>query len=81
MRPIIALSLITNLKLVESRFRNQLENYMASHMMQSQVRFVRNCGTHVNIVRLIKRCQIRYNSIGRLKSKFKPKALLLIDFK
>ena len=79
MRPIIALSPI--LKLVESRFRDKLENYMTNQMMQSQVGFVRNCGTHVNIVRLIKRCLTRYNGIGNLKSKFKPKALLFIDFK
>ena len=36
---------------------------------------------NVNIVRLIKRCLTRYNGIGKLKSKFKPKALLFIDFK
>ena len=48
-------------------------------MMQSQIGFIR----HINIVRLIKRCltTCKYNGIGRLKSKFKPKALLFIDFK
>ena len=50
-------------------------------MMQSQVGFVRNCGTYVNIDGLIKRCLTRYNDIGKLKSKFKPKALLFIVIK
>ena len=54
---------------------------MTNQMMQFQVGFVRNCGTHVNIVRLIKKCLTRYNSIGKLKSKFKPKSLSSIDFK
>ena len=63
---------------MESGFRDKLENYMTNQMMQSQVGFVRNCGTHVNIVTLIKRCLTKYNGI---KSKFKPKALLFIDFK
>ena len=45
MRPVIALSSI--LKLVESRFRDKLENYMTNKIMQSQVGFVRNCGTHI----------------------------------
>ena len=66
MRPIIALSPI--LKLLESRFRDKIENYMLNQMMQSQVEFVRNCVTHVNIVRLIKRCLTRNNGIGKLKS-------------
>ena len=66
-------------KLLEFRFRDKFENYMINHMMQSQIGFVRNCGVHVNI--LIKRFLTRFNSIGRLKSKFKPKALLFVDFK
>ena len=49
-------------------------------MMKSQVGFVRNCGTHLNIVRLIKSCLTRYNGIEKIKSKFKAKTLLLIDF-
>ena len=48
-RPIIVLSPI--LTFVESRFRDKLENYMTNQMMQ--VGFARNCGTYVNIVRLI----------------------------
>ena len=63
MRHIIALSPI--LKLVESRFRDKIENYMTNQMMQSQIEFVRNCSTHVNVVRLIKRCLTRYNGIGK----------------
>ena len=58
-RPIIALSLI--LKLVECRFRDKLENFMTNQMMKSQIGLIRNCGTHENIVRLIKRCLTRYN--------------------
>ena len=42
-------------------------------MIQSQVGFVRNCGTHVNIVRLIKRCLTRYNGIRRLKPNLSQK--------
>ena len=68
MRPIIALSPI--LKLVKSKFRDKLENYMTNQMMQSQVGFVRYFGTHVNIVRLIKRCLTWYNGMGKLNSKF-----------
>ena len=56
-RPIIGLSPI--LKVVEWRFTDKLENYMRNQMMQSQLG-LRNCGTHVNIVRLIKRCLTRY---------------------
>jgi len=79
MRPIIALSPI--LKLLESRFRDKLEKYMSERMIPCQVGFVRNCGTHVNIVRLIKRCLIRYNDVGKKKGGFKPKAILFIDLK
>ena len=79
MRPIILLSSI--LKLLESRFRDKLENYMINQTMQSQVGFVRNCRTYVNIVRIIKRCLTRYNGTGKLKFKSKPKALLFIYFK
>ena len=52
MRSIIDLSPI--LKVVESRFRDKLKIYMSNQMMKSQVGFVTNCETHVNIVRLIK---------------------------
>ena len=45
---------------------------MTNQMMQSQVGFVRNYGTHV---------KIKSNGIGKLKFKFKPRALLFIDFK
>ena len=76
MRPIIALSPI--LKLVESRFREKLENYMTERMNPCQVGFVRECGTHVNIVRLIRRCLSTY---ANNQKKFKPKAILFIDFK
>jgi len=79
MRPIIALSPI--LKLIESRFRDKLESYMNEYMIPSQVGFVRGCGTHVNIVRLINRCLTRYGNIGAKKGGFKPKAILFIDFK
>ncbi len=79
MRPVIALSTI--LKLVESRFRSKLEDYMAEQMIPCQVGFVRNCGTHVNIIRIIKRCLGRYGGIRNKKGKFRPKALLFIDFK
>ena len=58
----------------------QTENYMTNRMIQSQVVFVRNCGMHVCIVRLIIRCLTRYNGIGKLESKFKRKVLLFIDF-
>ena len=71
MRPIITLSLIS--KLVESRFREKLENYMTEQMTPCQVGFVRKCGTHVNIVRLICRCLSHYSNDQK---KFKPKAIL-----
>ena len=76
MRPIISLSPI--LKLVESRFREKLERHMTEKMTPCQVGFVRECGTHVNIVRLIRRCLSSY--INNQK-KFKPKVILFIDFK
>ena len=80
MSHIIALSSI--LKLVESNLEiNSNIIYMSNQMIQSQVGFLKNCRTHVNIVRLIKRCRTRYNRIGKLKSKFKLKSLLSIDFK
>ena len=71
MRIIIALSPI--LKLVKSRFRDKLENYM----MQSQIRFIRYCGTLVNIVRLIKRYLTRYHGIKRLKIKIEAKSIMI----
>ena len=55
-----------------------MENYMKNQMMQSQIDFVRNCETHVNILKLIKICLIIYNGIGRLKSKFKPESINLL---
>jgi len=51
MRPIIALSPI--LKLVESRFREKLEKYMVEKMIPCQVGIVKECGTHVIIIRMI----------------------------
>jgi len=79
MRPIIALSPI--LKLLESRFREKLENYLLEQMIPSQVGFVRYCGTHVNIVRLVNRCLTKYSDFGMEKDKFRPKAILFIDLK
>jgi hypothetical protein len=76
MRPIIALSPI--LKLLESRFREKLEKYMIERMIPCQVGFVRECGTHVNIIRMIRRCLSPYKYD---QTKFRPKAILFIDFK
>ena len=47
-------------------------------MMQSHEGFVINGSTHVKIVRIIKICLTSHNGIGKLKSKFMPKALLFI---
>ncbi len=54
---------------------------MVEHMIPCQTGFVKGSGTHVNIVRLIKRFLTKYNDFGREKGKFKPKLILFIDFK
>jgi hypothetical protein len=75
MRPIIGLSPV--LKLLESRFKNKLDDYMMSRMNVSQTGFVRNCGTHVNIVRILKQCLAK-----KQRKRRGPKgAILFIDFK
>ena len=47
-------------------------------MIPCQVGFVRECGTHVNIIRMIRRCLSSYKYD---QTKFRPKAILFIDFK
>ncbi len=75
MRPIVGLSPIV--KLIESRFKSKLDDYMINRMNASQTGFVRNCGTHVNIVRILKQCLAR-----KQQKKRGPKgAILFIDFK
>ena len=78
MRPVIALSSVV--KLLKSRFRNKLDDYMDKCMIPCQVEFMKECGTHVNTVRLINRCHIRYSLGGKNQWKFKTKAILFIEF-
>jgi len=66
MRPIICLSPIV--KLAEARFKNKLDNYMTSRMNICQTGFVRNCGTHVNIVRLLKESFEKRGAIAKVRS-------------
>ena len=47
-------------------------------MITCQVGFVRQCGTHINIIRMIRQCLSSYRYD---KNRFKPKAMLFIDFK
>ena len=71
-RPIIALSPIV--KILEARFKSKLDNYQVTRLMVSQTGFVKNCGTQVNLVRLIQR------GIN-CKNNKKIAAILFIDLK
>ena len=72
MRPRIALSPM--LKLLESRFKDKLDDYMNNQMVVSQTGFVKGCGTHVNICRLVRKCKESQNKNERA-------VVLFIDFK
>ena len=53
MRPIVALSPI--MKLLEIRFKEKLDKYMNERMARCQSGFIKGCGTHINIVRVLER--------------------------
>jgi hypothetical protein len=71
MRPIVALSPVV--KLMEVRLKAKLDQYMEDRMHISQIGFVRGCGTHLNIVRLVRHCLERKHKSQRM-------AVLFIDF-
>ena len=72
MRPIIALSPI--LKILEIRFKSKLDRYLNERLVKAQTGFVQNCGTQINIMRLIGKGM-------QYKDRKQKACILFIDFK